>query len=239
MHSLARVAMPFFLAITAFLTATPAQAACGIGTPQLLNYSFNMTYGVTAIAKYNEYLPECGSGIANSDTAPVGTSTLTDIFAKRDPVGRTLLMGITTDLPGDTEGQQHLVLFANNAWAASAQDIAFGTLFPTTLEGQLIAALNSLAAGTGNDDDYGLLFDFAGNAAQFGPNGDAAFSFGDSFTAIAFSSGQIIGTGQSFYTTPTTAAVPEPATWMMLLFGFTLIGSVLRRRGASQRAAFV
>jgi PEP-CTERM motif len=28
---------------------------------------------------------------------------------------------------------------------------------------------------------------------------------------------------------PNTAAVPEPATWAMMLFGFGLVGSAMRR----------
>lgn len=215
------------VAFAMLIPALPAQAACGVGAPRYLNYTFSQLYEVRAIAKYNEYLPSCGSGIANSDTAPVGASALTDVFAKRDPVGRTLLMGVASNLPGDPEGQQHLVLFTNNAWAQNAQSIAFGTLFPTTLEGSLIGALNSLAAGTGSSNDYAKLFDFAGNAALFGPAGDAAFSFGNSFTAIAFSDGQIIGTGQSFYS---FGAVPEPASWAMMIIGFGLIGGAMRSK---------
>lgn len=210
-------------------TAAPAMAACGTGSPYLLNYSFDMSHRVTAIAKYNQYLPDCGDGIANSDTVDTGTSTLTDVFAKRDPIGRTLLLGIATDLPGDPEGQDHLVLFTNDAWAASANHIAFGTLLPGVNEASLIAALNSLQAGTGNDADYSLLFDFAQNAAQFGPNHDAAFTFGSSFTAIAFSDGQIIGTGQSFLT-PAPNAVPEPAAWALMIGGLGLVGAMSRKR---------
>jgi len=216
-------------AVTLGVMAAPAHATCGAGSPYLLNYAFDMDYEVTAIAKYNQYLPDCGDGISNSNTAPVGNSLLTDVFAKHDPVGRSLLMGIATDLPGDAQGQQHLVLFTNDAWASSAQSLAFGTLFPTANEAALIAALASLQAGSGSDDDYGLLFDFASNVAQFGPNGDAAFLFGDSFTAIAFSDGLIIGTGTSF-TTAVANAVPEPASWAMMILGLGAVGVTARRR---------
>lgn len=226
-----------FALMTALLIgAGPAQAACGVGAPRLLNYSFSQRYRVEAIAKYNQYLPDCGSSISNSDTAPVGDSLLTDIFAKRDPVGRTLLLGIASNLPGDPEGQQHLVLFTNTNWAASASGIAFGTLFPTTLEGALINALNNLATGNGTSADYSLLFDFAdnvGSSVPFSPNGDPAFQFGSSFSAIAFSDGQIIGTGRSFYSNPLAGAIPEPATWAMMIAGMGLVGGTMRRRRTS------
>lgn len=232
---LRRLIASFSLIAALLIGAGPAQAACGLGAPRLLNYSFSQTYRVEAIAKYNQYLPDCGSGISNSDTAPIGDSVLTDVFAKRDPVGRTLLLGIATNLPGDPEGQQHLVLFTNPDWASRASGIAFGTLFPTTLESALITALTNLATGVGSDSDYGLLFDFADNviSSPFSPNGDPAFLFGGSFAAIAFSDGQIIGTGQSFYSSPQTGAVPEPATWAMMIAGVALVGGAMRRRNTS------
>lgn len=219
--------------------ASAAVSVCGSGTPYLLNYSFDMQHEVTAIAKYNAYLPDCGTGIANSDTAPAGTSLLTDVFAKRDPVGRTLLFGVASDLAGDPEGQQHLVLFTNKAWATSANGIAFGTLFPTVNEASLIDALLGLANGTGTGDDYGKLFSFADASGDplFSPNGDAAFMFGDDFTAIAFSDGQIIGSGRSFLT-PEVAPVPEPAAWAMMIVGFGVIGGTMRHRRCKTSVSF-
>ncbi|WP_240047501.1 PEPxxWA-CTERM sorting domain-containing protein [Sphingomonas panacisoli] len=40
----------------------------------------------------------------------------------------------------------------------------------------------------------------------------------------------------SFTVTPATAAVPEPATWAMMIMGFGLVGGAMRRR--SVRVAF-
>lgn len=222
----------FILVATAAFGTVPATAqTCTTVPPYLIQYTFNMpTYPVGAIAKFTANTG-CSSSISNSDFAPQGESTLLDVFAKDTPLDRILLLGVATDLEGDEPGQEHAVLFVNNGWAAAAQGIAWGTLFPSTLEGGIIAALNSLAAGTGSDDDYGLLFDFAENAARFGPNGDAAFALGDSFTAIAFSDGQIIGTGTS--SAIPVGAIPEPATWAMMIMGFGLIGGALRQRKAA------
>jgi hypothetical protein len=227
----------FLLAIaTTFVSAPAAAQTCVTVPPYLIQYTFNMpTYPVGAIAKFTANTG-CGSGISNSDYAPQGESTLVDVFAKNTPLDRILLLGVATDLEGDEPGQEHAVLFVNNNWAAAAQGIAWGTLFPSTLEGGIIAALNSLAAGTGSDDDYSLLFDFAENAALFGPNGDAAFALGDSFTAIAFSNGQTIGTGTSSIIP--LGVVPEPATWAMMILGFGLTGGALRSRKARVRVGY-
>lgn len=223
----------FLAALTAGLTATPTAAQqCDTTAPYLANYQFDQVHEVTAIAKYNA--TTCGSGISNSDTAPVGPSLLTDIFAKNEPVTRALLFGIATDLPGDPEGQQHLVLFTNDLFALRARNIAFGTLFPTSNEAALIAALTSLASGDGSGEDYGLLAGFAENAALSGPNGDAGFGLGDSFSAVAFSDGRIIGTGLFFGTA--VGSVPEPATWALLILGFGATGAAMRRRGAVRTA---
>jgi hypothetical protein len=222
----------------AMLVPQTANAACGTAAPRLLSYTFNMQYAVTAIAKFNSYTPDCGSSISNSDTASVGASDLTDVFAKRDPVGRSLLFGVATDLPRDEPGQQHLVLFTNTSWASSASSVAFGTLFPSVNEASLIDALLSLANGTGTSDDYAKLFGFAegGTTLLFSPNGDPAFQFGDDFTAIAFSDGQIIGSGSSFSTLEVSAA-PEPAAWAMMIVGFGVAGTALRRRGRRLQVA--
>lgn len=226
-------------AVTALFVAAPASAAvaaCGSTAPYLVNYEFTQVYAVTAIAKYNQF-GGCGSGISNSDTAPVGPSLLTDIFPKTDPVTRAILFGVATDLPGDdVEGQQHLVLFTNDAFALSARNIAFGTLFPSTNEASLIVALLSLADGTSTDDDYSLIGSFAEGEALSGPNGDAGFGLGDTFTSIAFSDGRIIGNGRFFATPAVVDGVPEPATWAMLVIGFGAIGAIARRRGVRPAA---
>lgn len=212
----------------------PAAAAtlsytCGSTAPYNPNYQFTQIYAVRAIAKYAQYAGgACGGGISNSDTAPVGTSAVTELFPQRDPITRALLLGVTSGLPGDAEGQQHLVLFTNDRWAASAVGIAFGALFPTSNEDALITALNSLASGNGMEADYALLGDFGDTVSRQSPNGDAAFALGDSFTSIAFSDGRIIGTGQSF-ATPAKTAVPEPAGWAMMIIGLGGVGVVLRR----------
>jgi hypothetical protein len=139
--------------------------------------------------------------------------------------GSTFLLGVTSNLPGDAAGQEHLVLFTNNTFASNAKSIAFGTLFPNTNETTLINDLTTNNIG-------GDLFGFAGGDAITGPNGSIAFTPGDSFTAVAFSGGQIIGTGTSTFTT----GVPEPATVTLLAAAICGIGISRRSRRRSAAA---
>ena len=85
-------------------------------------------------------------------------------------------------------------------------------------------------------DNAGDIFSFANLAV---PNGNAFFNLvgidGQSIKSVNVDfngSAGIIDASQFRLDeiTPVTTAVPEPATWAMLLFGFGAIGSMLRRR---------
>ncbi len=192
------------------------------------NYTFNSVYPVTNI----NILTENADSLSDtySFTADTGENTITNGFAQTEPTLRTFLLGVATDLPGDPSGQQHLVVFANDAFAAKAQDIAFGTLFPNTDEDQLVAYLQGEYTPP---DGSSLTFNFADGDAKSGPNGDLAFQPGAGFSEIAFSTGQIIGTGVSYESaspggSPISAA-PEPSTWLLMIAGIGGIGLMLRR----------
>ena len=60
----------------------------------------------------------------------------------------------------------------------------------------------------------------------------------DSFVSIVFPDGTRAEARNFFlsYTTLSPGEVPEPATWLMLLLGFGVVGSALRRRSPSRRA---
>lgn len=75
-------------------------------------------------------------------------------------------------------------------------------------------------------DIYGLVFTIAGgNAVNLWSNGDPG-------TGLTYGVGVTNGTDLLDYATPVslTAAVPEPATWAMMIGGFGLIGAAMRKR---------
>jgi hypothetical protein len=189
--------------------------------PFLANYAITSTYPVSDIAIFE----------FNSDY-----SSSTNPFAETAPLESAYLLGVATDLSTDTDPTQtHLVMFVSDTFAASAESIAFGTLFPNTDEDTLINALEVIGQSTPGDVDtaYSELGDFSNGDATNGPNGSIAFTFGGSFTELAFTDGQVIGTGAS-YATPAPpsgppSAAPEPGAWALMLLGVGGVGATLRR----------
>jgi hypothetical protein len=70
----------------------------------------------------------------------------------------------------------------------------------------------------------------------------ADFANGESINFYAFNRGDTVSTGSTDAFTVTldsfaaAGAVPEPATWAMLILGFGLVGGALRRRQATRAA---
>ena len=74
----------------------------------------------------------------------------------------------------------------------------------------------------------GLILSARGaESADFGHT--SQFSFGPLATGLSFTSASGVFL-KGLTTTPGTGAVPEPATWAMMVFGFGFAGNVLRRR---------
>jgi len=219
------------IAAAMLVAATPANAG------YFISYDVSLPeFAVDTIVLYQES-PNTSS-LTWAFDAPTGNSTISDPFERDEQTDYTFLIGLTRDLPFDAPGQEHVVLFTNTAWAQSAQGIAWGTLFNTTLEDQLVDVLK-----TGFGQYYGPndpvldgyiddLYAFAQGDAAWGPNGEIGFAPGDEFSVIAFSDGSIIGSGVSSLVE--VAPVPEPASWAMLIVGFGLVGGAMRRRYAVQ-----
>lgn len=220
------------VALCGAAVATPAAAdECGVD-PGTVNYVISsLSYRVDNIIRFNE--GNCSSGRGGTYTAfpTQSPSTLASVFYP-DGHDRLFLLGTATDLAGDPPGQKHLVIFGSTSWIAGAQGIGFGTLFPTTLEASLIAALEDAGTGNGAQSSYDFI-----DAFWTGPAESAGLKFtpGDSFGIIAFSDGQLIGEGAATFSPAGT--VPEPATWALLITGFGLTGAMQRRRRPAAVAA--
>ena len=219
--------MTLKLALAAALLTLPgaALAQC-VDVPGSVDYVINrLDYRVDNIIRFNE--GPCSGGRGGTYTAyPTQSPYSLDNVYYPDGHDKLFLMGTAQNLPGDPEGQKHIVIFGLSSWVAGAEDIAWGTLFPTTLEASLIAALEDAATGFGAESSYATI-----DAFWTGPAEAAGLKFapGQSFGIIAFSTGRIIGEGTSSFT-PQGGAVPEPSSWTMLIAGFGLIGATLRKR---------
>lgn len=160
------------------------------------------------------------------------TLSILNAFAPFSNATGTFLLGLASDLPGDGDaGQEHLVLIANDAFAASAQGVAWSTLFPNTDEDDLISELETITTATdpAEELDFNDIFNFMREDAY---NAGLFFAPGDTFTAVAFTDGLIIGDGVSSVSDPESPAtpVPEPSTWAMLAAGFLGLAWVGLRR---------
>jgi hypothetical protein len=223
--------------------AIGVSAASGAAAVTLLNGDFYQSYNVTlpdypvvdlVLFQGNQG----GYGITFGGCcqgAGVGTTTISDPFVHHAPINSNFILGVTSDLPHDAPGQQHLVVFTNNSFASSAQSIAFGTLFPHTNEDALITDITTnLDRAKVGDTVYNQavsdLYTFGNGDASAGPNGPVGFTSNDTFTAVAFSNGQIIGSGQSF-TAPAPPGAPGPEVGLGLLPALAaMMGLALTRR---------
>lgn len=159
-----------------------------------------------------------------------------DLYAAEPVLERSFLLGIIEDLPNDPPGQQHAVLFMDVEAAQRIQHIAWGTIFSNTFENSLI---NAIQEATNNSDptytqpfwdEIDAFLQGDAKHGHLGPNGtegSAWFGPGEDFAIVAFSDGQIIGSGTSEWSA-TFEPVPEPATMAVLALG--LAGIATRKR---------
>lgn len=247
---------PFLIAASMTLAALGSALPARADAPEDIRLSYTVTLdqplpAITNIVTFNSYAN--GSGAWWAATIPAGTTaaTIDDPFMKSSantPVD-ALMLGLVQDLPGDAAGQMHVVMMMSDAAAAAARHIAWGTLFRNTDEDSLVAAIELATSG----QDWELIqpgvdaiFAFAQGDARSGILGpgsmpiDAWFALGavvpgtttsSNFSMMAFSSGELIGTGTSLVTT--LAPVPEPASGALLAIGLTAIGWRLRRHAAA------
>ncbi len=210
-------------------------SAAGIASAQtqfFTSYDVNMTkdFAVSNIMMLESFQNH-GAATWAFGVGGIGVTTLNNPFASDEPCQMSLLIGLAHDLPGDAEGQKHMVIMMDPLAAQLSNHIAWGTLFRNTREEDLIANLE--LATSGQDwpiiqpglDGVGAWANGDAQTGILGPGGvvqTAWFSTTGAFTVVAFSDGDIVGDGQGHVT-----AVPEPASMAVMGVG---VLALLRRR---------
>lgn len=228
-----------------------AAAISSAGTQYLMSYTFQLDSAYSTASFLgdfvitNQYPIGGGTGVTYGGDYGVQSAdsenVLQDPFPK-DELPNGLLIGVVSDLPGDATGQKHIILGMDSTAAGLAANIAWGTLFPNTLEDQLIGSLETIYDPNSSDDQInaavGDVFTFIDGDAtngildNQGQSHSAFFSSLSSdvtsqgFTMMSWSDGTQIGTGSV-----SAQAVPEPASIGALALG--IAGLAFRRRKAS------
>ncbi len=147
-----------------------------------------------------------------------------------------------TDTPITLNGSGTVDIVAS-AYANNRAGVLTTTLYG--LDAATDSLLRSTNANAGTYVGVGPLgFSFSvGDRVAFDISGltsNAFFSIGDNFYSVNLATGAgsfIGGVGVEGLTGLTAGAVPEPASWAMLIAGFGLVGGAMRRRTLVQVAA--
>ena len=216
-----------------------------VGTSYIRDLEFTMDGGYAGdpnsgwgqSTSFFNNLQSDGSQSSNS-----GTLSSTDSFfpaGSSEPfLKESMFFGIMQGLPQDVldgnADQKHLVLFMDPTSAANVQNRAFGSVFPTTSEDDLISAIeyvhddshSDAAKAPYYDNVIHPFYDAARDAlAGANPTPQRSVYIGPNspFSIVIFSNGQTIGSG-----TGSVSVVPEPASLAAL--GVGAMGLLRRRR---------
>lgn len=225
------------------LAAQPAQAQAQVKYQSNYQITLDLQMPEVTNLMLMEKRSDGGSSLTWAFTALCcgNLTDLTNPFPFDAPTTSSLLVGLAHDLPHDAPGQEHIVLFMNDQAASNINHIAWGTVFTTLREEELIQSLHDATSGRPFGDpvlENGLnaMWSFAGLAdteAKVGPNGlpgSMWFNTVGTFTVMAFSDGQVLGTGVSSLIEVPVAAVPEPGAYALWLAGLGIVGLLVRRR---------
>jgi hypothetical protein len=145
--------------------------------------------------------------------------------------------------PGNFDYNQN-TFSVNNILVGNWSDV---TTYRTDNSGATLISTNNgfgdnvLATGFFTLTDAGKLADLYTSLVN---TGALAFTLADSdpgdnyFDFTQGVDGGLINVGQGPVVTPPTGAVPEPATWAMMILGFGMVGGLLRRRRTAVRVTY-
>lgn len=189
------------------------------------------------------------AGNADSYAAPAGASTVID-FNSGSVVDEAAAKGLVATTTGIAQSFSGYVFdfngTGNDFYRPEPTDTTdyFGVARESSLTLTSAVALTGVSAFIGSLDDYNVVTFFGSAGEVLGSfTGEQIFSAGEgSERRVTFSTTgdtQIFGVSFAnnsgkgsfeFDNVALTAAVPEPATWAMMLVGFGMIGAVSRYR---------
>ena len=196
--------------VTSAFVATPAAAIEFLGDFSVTNYNTNAgTFG----------------GLVINVTPPAG------------PVSFTL------DNAGDTTGFNHLFTISSPEGSMDFDDLLFWKPIEVTFDFDSPDFGGSVGGSTGGTTEWKwniFGFDNEGHVVWDGPE---SFAFGDTgllrvdLKKADFDLGGSASVKAKFTLESLPSAVPEPATWAMMITGFGMAGTAIRRRRSIAFAA--
>jgi hypothetical protein len=203
-------------------------------TIEYLTYNVTLNSGLGGISDI-VFLNQLASGIGSTRnySLPPGSGTVTEIWPTQigsinvPPINTTMGFGLASGVPGDS-GPTLAVL---GGYTTGEVGESFSALFPDANEGNLILDLENLG-GVGCLLDPTCPVNVASDVVPFFNDAKADGLFiapGANFDVVAYTNGQLVGTGSLVQTTTTT---PEPSSLFLLGACLLSIGLMaLTRRG--------